>query len=296
MAVIFNMRFPSGLKSKRCKRLLILGAAPAGVAPRIVKPQDEIKHERVRHRLTGEAEDCDDVASRYYYRAYTSKAIARTRLREVEGSPRIVQKPSVLLIHGLWMNRFAMLYLTRAIAAQGFRARAIGYLSALRDFEQNAARIARAIAAPGEHVHLVAHSLGGLVVLRALERVRDARVRRLVLLGSPIAGSVGGRQMAASRWGAALLGRTKSFWASTPPLDIPAEIEAGAIAGTRRFGLGRLVVKLPSPNDGVVTVEETHHPRLADHITLPVGHSQMIFSKAVARQTARFLETGRFAR
>jgi pimeloyl-ACP methyl ester carboxylesterase len=210
---------------------------------------------------------------------------------------RIVQRETVLLIHGLWMNRFAMLYLARSIAIRGFRARAIGYLSALRDFEQNASRIVRAIrAAPGDRVHLVAHSLGGLVALRALERARDARVRRLVLLGSPIAGSAGGRQMAGSRWGALLLGRTKSLWVATPPLDIPAGVEVGAIAGSRRFGLGRLVVTLPAPNDGVVTVEETCHPRLADHVTLPVGHSQMLVSKAVAQQAAHFLETGRFAR
>jgi pimeloyl-ACP methyl ester carboxylesterase len=203
----------------------------------------------------------------------------------------------VLLIHGLWMNRFAMFYLARALAARGFRTRGIGYFSALRDFEQNALRIARAIAAAsGDRLHLVAHSMGGLVVLRALERAPDQRVRRVVLLGSPIGGSAGGRQMAASRWGAPLLGRTRSLWISTPPIDIPDGIEVGAIAGTRSFGLGRLLVDLLSPNDGVVTVEETRHPRLADHVTLKVGHSEMLISKAVARQAAHFLETGRFAR
>ena len=45
-----------------------------------------------------------------------------------------------------------------------------------------------------------------------------------------------------------------------PRLDIPTGVEAGAIAGTQRFGLGGLVLRLPSPNDGVVTVDETRHP------------------------------------
>jgi pimeloyl-ACP methyl ester carboxylesterase len=222
---------------------------------------------------------------------------AGQRIPQRMTAQRIVQRDTVLLVHGLWMNRFAMLYLARAIAARGFRARSIGYLSALRDFEQNAHRIARAIAtAPGEHVHLVAHSLGGLVALRTLERSPDVRVQRLVLLGSPIGGSAGGRQMVASRLGRSLLGRTKSLWVSTPPLDISAGIEAGAIAGTRRFGLGRFAVKLPLPNDGVVAVEETKHPRLADHLTLRVAHSQMLVSRAVARQVVAFLETGQFVR
>jgi len=203
----------------------------------------------------------------------------------------------VLLLHGLWMNRGAMLYLARSLAARGFRTQSVGYLSAMRDFDDNAARVRRAIAnAAGSAVHVVGHSLGGMVCLRALERLDKPRVRRLVLLGAPIRGSAGGRQFAQSRWGAPLLGRTRALWLATPRLDLPSGVETGALAGTWRFGLGRLLVKLPPPNDGVVTVAETKHPRLADHLVLPVAHSQMLISPLVARQVAAFLETGRFAR
>jgi pimeloyl-ACP methyl ester carboxylesterase len=167
----------------------------------------------------------------------------------------------------------------------------------MRDFEHNAACIAREIArTDAERVHVVAHSMGGLVALRAIGAHPDARVRRVVLLGAPIAGSEGGRQFARSRWGARLLGRTRSLWLALPRLEIPAAVEAGSIAGTRRFGLGRLLLRLPFPNDGVVTVDETRHPGLADHLVLPVAHSLMLASPTVARQAAAFLETGRFAR
>ncbi len=204
---------------------------------------------------------------------------------------------TVILVHGLWTNRAVMLYLAAALARRGFRTRPVGYLSAMRDFEHNAARIGRAIAAAdGRRVHLVAHSMGGVVALRALGDRPDPRVGRLVLLGAPIAGCEGGRQMARSRWGARFLGTTRSLWLAMPRLDIPAGVEAGAIAGTRRFGLGALMLRLPAPNDGVVTVDETRHPRLADHIVLPVAHSQMLVSPATARQVAAFLEHGRFAR
>jgi pimeloyl-ACP methyl ester carboxylesterase len=204
---------------------------------------------------------------------------------------------AVVLVHGLWMNRAVMLYLTAQLARRGFRTRAVGYLSTMQDFEHNAARIARAISAvDAERVHVVGHSLGGVVALRAIGAHPDPRVKRLVLLGSPIAGSEGGRQFARSRWGARLLGATKALWAAMPRLEIPPGVEAGAIAGTWRFGLGRLLLRLPFPNDGVVTVEETKHPRLADHLVLPVAHSLMLVSPAVARQVAAFLETGRFAR
>jgi pimeloyl-ACP methyl ester carboxylesterase len=204
---------------------------------------------------------------------------------------------AVLLLHGLWTNRAVMTFVGRRLSARGFRAVAIGYLSAMRDFDHNAAHVAQAIAGiDARRVHVVAHSMGGVVALRALGERPDPRVRRLVLLGSPIAGCEGGRQLARSRWGARLLGKTRPLWLAMPRLEIPAGVEAGAIAGTRRFGLGRLVLRLPSPNDGVVTVDETRHPRLADHLVMPVAHSLMLVSPAVARQVAAFLETGRFAR
>lgn len=204
---------------------------------------------------------------------------------------------AVLLVHGLWTNRAVMLYLARQLARRGFRTRSVGYLSAMRSLDDNAARLARELASlDAPRVHLVGHSYGGVVCLRALERERDPRVTRVVLLGSPIGGSGAGRQFAQSRWKARLLGTTRTVWADMPQLEIPPGVEAGSIAGTWRFGLGRFFAKLPAPNDGVVAVEETRHPRLADHVVLPVAHSQMLVSPAVARQVAAFLETGRFAR
>ena len=46
--------------------------------------------------------------------------------------------------------------------------------------------------------------------------------------------------------------------------------------------------------DGTVALRETHMPGLADHITLPVTHTGMLYSREVARQAAYFLRTGGF--
>ena len=145
-------------------------------------------------------------------------------------------------------------------------------------------------------MHVVAHSLGGVVALAALRDHPDARVRRVVLLGSPLAGSASGRSLAAKRWGAPLLGTTRALWGDMPRLEIPPGVEVGAIAGERRLGLGRLIgLAVPLPNDGVIAIEETKHPQLADHLVMRVAHSEMLVSSAVARQAAAFLESGRFA-
>jgi pimeloyl-ACP methyl ester carboxylesterase len=203
----------------------------------------------------------------------------------------------VVLVHGLWSNRAAMLYLARALAARGFAPRALGYASTLHGFEASAARIGQALArTPGARLHVVAHSLGALVVLRALAREPNPRVHRVVLLGAPVRGCLAGRTLACRRWAAPLLGATRSFWLDLPPLAIPPGVEAGAIAGTRPLGLGQLVLRVPGPSDGVVRVDETRDARLADHLPLPVAHSQMLVSSRVADAAAAFLRTGRFAR
>lgn len=76
---------------------------------------------------------------------------------------------------------------------------------------------------------------------------------------------------------------------------MPLAIEIGAIAGTRRLGVGMAFARLDNPNDGVVTVAETRLPGLADHLVLPVSHSGMLFSARVAREVCAFLRAGRFA-
>ena len=75
-----------------------------------------------------------------------------------------------------------------------------------------------------------------------------------------------------------------------------ARYEVGAIAGTRAFGLGALVTRLPKPNDGVVCLYETRFPALRDHLALPLGHTMLIVSSRVAAQTVAFLANGAFRR
>lgn len=202
---------------------------------------------------------------------------------------------SVLLLHGLWMNRFAMHYLVRALDRARFRASAMSYRSASETLDQHVARLARRVAATaGDVVHLAGHSFGGLIILRYLQLAPDPRVRRAVLLGAPVSGC-----MMAERLGKKagfLLGRSAAAW--RPPFDtsLDRRFEIGVIAGTRPFGLARLLVRLPGTSDGVVCLDETRFAGMRDHVTLAVSHSAMLISAQVARQMAAFLREGKFQR
>jgi hypothetical protein len=94
--------------------------------------------------------------------------------------------------------------------------------------------------------------------------------------------------------GEKMLGRTLNDWMRMPRPSIPNGVELGVIAGNVPFGLGRLVTRLPKPNDGVVRVEETRVPGAKDVIVLRINHTGLLVSPAVARAACAFLRNGSF--
>jgi pimeloyl-ACP methyl ester carboxylesterase len=204
---------------------------------------------------------------------------------------------AVLLLHGAWMNRWVMAYLAFALRREGFAVQTLSYRTMRSTLAEHLARVAGRMAAiQAPRVHLVGHSLGGVIVLRYLQRGADPRVRRAVLLGAPVAGSRAAAGLALRACGEFLLGKSISVWRGPFDVSVDPRFEIGAIAGTWALGLGRMVTRLPKPNDGVVCIDETRFPALRDHLTLPVGHTLMLVSPRVALQTAAFLRTGAFRR
>lgn len=205
---------------------------------------------------------------------------------------------AVVLVHGLWMSGWALGWLGQRLAAQGYRPHAFSYASMRMSLEANARALARFIETiDADVLHLVGHSMGGLVVYRALAEAGDPRPGRVVLLGSPFLDSLAGRRFGAYAVGHFLLGKSMREWLEQPASEWALTRQVGVIAGSLPLGLGHLVAPdLPQPNDGVVAVEETRAPGIADHIVLPVCHTAMIFSPGVSEQVAAFLRGGRFSR
>jgi len=201
----------------------------------------------------------------------------------------------VLVVHGLFMTGAETVLLRRRLRAQGFEPIVFRYSSRHASLDSLLAVLARGIADLGEPFHAVGHSLGGVLLLRLLERYPALPLRRCVLLGAPARGSAAARRLAQSRLGARILGPLAiAELARERPAVSPAAAQLGVIAGTRSVGLGRLVTDLPRPNDGAVAVAETVVEGAADRIELPVSHTGMLLSPAVAREAARFLLQGRF--
>src|SRR5439155_2296163 len=114
---------------------------------------------------------------------------------------------AVLLLHGAWMNRWVMSYLALALQREGFAVQTLSYRTMRGTLAEHLARVAGGVAAlEAPRLHLVGHSLGGVIALRYLQRGADPRVRRAVLLGSPVAGCRAAADLAQSAGGELLLG------------------------------------------------------------------------------------------
>lgn len=205
---------------------------------------------------------------------------------------------TVILVHGLWTPAAIFMLHSHWLQRDGYRTLRFGYPSVRAGLAQNAQRLKHFIASvKADEIHLVGHSLGGLIILDMLRQTPDPRLRRAVLLGTPCVGSHCARRLAGVAGMPALLGRSITEWLSRGPQNMAAPqtaVAVGVLAGTRSAGLGRIVPGLPRPNDGVVTVAEARLPGAADFIVLPVAHSEMLASRRCAAQIAAFLGSGSF--
>jgi len=202
---------------------------------------------------------------------------------------------TVILIHGLWMHGLVLLPHQRWLRAEGFAVRRFSYPSWRGGLDDNVRLLSGFVnETSGSVIHLVAHSLGGLVTLKMLSQEPDERIRRVVLLGTPYAGCHCGITLTESLGLAAFVGSTFEDWFNLPlPSPQPA-VEIGVIAGTRPIGFGRLIPGLASPNDGLIAVDETRIAAARDSIALNVCHSGMLVSRACAGQITNFFRTGSF--
>lgn len=195
---------------------------------------------------------------------------------------------AVILIHGVWMRAFSLLLLRRRLGEAGFRAELFDYASVFGRDDHSLDRLRRRIdALRVRTVHLVGHSLGGLVAVRTRGRLSPELDGRVVCLGSPLNGSAVARRLPR------LLGCSTDVLCSGLPERIP-NVEVGVIAGTQALGLGQLMRAFDGPNDGTVSVAETRWPGAVAHCEVNTSHTGLTFSREAADLTARFLRCGRF--
>lgn len=206
-------------------------------------------------------------------------------------------REAVVFVHGIWMTGAEMLLLRRRLNHCGFDCYSYRYQSLRRTPRENAIKLNQYLQSiRADVVHLVAHSLGGIVVLHLFEQYPRQKPGRVVMLGTPIRGSQVAQKMAASQWLQHLLGRSieRGLLGDAPRWQ--ADRDLGVIAGTEGLGLGKLIMlgELQEPNDGTIRLVATCSSGIKEHLALPYSHHGMLFARPVASSVCRFLQSGAF--
>lgn len=207
---------------------------------------------------------------------------------------------TVVLIHGWGAHGVLMSYLARRLRAAGFTTLSLSYPSMWRSPADNADYLyhrIQSIRTPA--VHLLGHSLGGIILLHILRRYNLGAGCRLVLLGVPVQGCAlarRARQSAAGRW---LLNALVDPLDPSPLKIIPFEhsperSSIGIIAGTRNFGLLARLFGSTLNGDGVIELSETVLEGSA-RCELPCSHTGLLFSPQCATEVCCFLRSGVFS-
>ena len=209
---------------------------------------------------------------------------------------RSAGQETVVLVHGLWLSGWSLYVLCQRLARCGFEICSCSYPSVSQNLLQNAEHLQRfLVRLERPVVHLVGHSLGGIVIRALFHQHPEQPPGRIVTLGSPHGGSYPASMLVRTALGRKITGCSiQQVLAGMPTHWQPVDRDIGVIAGDVSIGMGRLFRRLPRPNDGVVSAAEAALPGATDTITLHVSHTAMVVSSQLAHQVSWFLKHGRF--
>lgn len=220
---------------------------------------------------------------------------------------------TVLLLHGLGRTRLSLLPLAHALEREGFHVINRSYPWRSRTLEELATSWLPAVvaenfphtsadpSAPAPRLHIVTHSMGGILVrLWLRQNPPPPHLGRIAMLGPPHRGSPLADRLSTSRLLRFLVGPNGprlGTGATSLPLSLgpwPATAaDLGILAGNRSL-LPLPATLLPPPHDGKVTVASTHLAGARDHRTLPCSHTFLPLSRATHAHIVAFLRTGAF--
>lgn len=211
------------------------------------------------------------------------------------------QDETVVLVPGIYAPRITMLPMAWRLQKHGFKTRIFSNRYLLKTPTQNGQRLQKFITRLNAGtVHLVGHSLGGVVIMHTLKCNAETAAAtrfstgRVVLIASPIRGNAFAQQLNNYRWLRWILGRSiKDGVLQASPTERDGR-QIGIISCSVRGGLGALVYKPTETNDGLVLQSETVLDGAKDSVCIPQSHSIVLFSKLGNELTASFLRHGDF--
>lgn len=196
---------------------------------------------------------------------------------------------AVVLVHGLWMHRWSLAPIANYLRDNGYNTYRFGYKTTTEPFDFNMQKLQAFVNSREEEtVHLVVHSMGGILSMRSLPKIR--KKGKLVMLGSPINGSQSAQAMGQRKWSSWMLKHAQEPLENgvKDPQILRHSMMIAGVSG--RIGISRLITKLPKPNDGTVALVETQADWIDHHTTEKTNHFRMLFHKNIKKTILNFLK------
>ncbi len=209
-----------------------------------------------------------------------------------------VRKPreTVVLIHGLGRTQASMLPLSVRLERAGFRTSFAGYKWVQMTLDEGVRRVTRHIERVvrryGGPVHLVGHSLGGIIALRIKRSRSDLPIHRVVQFGSPNLGSSVAGQLKDNSLATWFFGPIVAELSEDLTTSKDRDPDVAAIAGDDFPKEIARVYGVSEPSDGLVTVRSAWGHEAGLRLTAHTFHTGLPLSRSVARATVDFLKTG----
>ena len=202
------------------------------------------------------------------------------------------KKEVIVLVHGLWMKGPELLYLRYKFWMQGYKTYQFHYSSIFKSPEENATELFKFISKiEAPIVHLVAHSLGGIVINHMFDHYEIKQAGKVVMIGSPLNGSAVAKYLSEKKYLKFLLGKSvvKGLLGDVPKWSYKRKI--CVIAGDKGIGAGKILASnvMQQPNDGTVNLHETQLERVDEFHAVPRSHFVLLASNEVVTIIINFL-------
>lgn len=207
---------------------------------------------------------------------------------------------AVILIHGIGRSSKSFFGMAKQLADADYCVVGFDYPSTRISIQDSTEFLHRTLGSLKgiESIDIVCHSMGGLLLRAYLQKHKEPRFHRAVMLGVPNKGAQMADFLKNNRLFKAVLGPAGQQLVTGKDgliSQLPApDFEFGILAGGRSAAKGYNPL-LPGDNDGTVTVSSTRLPGATDFILLPVIHSFLMTDQSCISATLHFLKHGHFS-
>ncbi len=234
-------------------------------------------------------------------RAWGTREQCQAALDEIKCELKLprMSGTGVILIHGITRSSKSMAAFREPLTKAGFHVFPFDYPSTRVEIPESADYLKQVIESLEgvESLYIVAHSMGGIVTRAYMSQKPDARIKRLVMLGSPNSGAELADLMSDKMnfvfkpmlgpAGQQLVTDPEGLIARLPIPTCDFAVIAGGRGGS---GFNPLI---PGDDDGIVSVASTRLPGAVDFIQVESLHLRLLRSPEAISSAIRFLETGK---